>query len=205
MAQIKRKKKFFDVEIPLIEKTTHLYAYEQKNLNNRYIKYDLTRILKGKSILLTLKVQANDQTSLTIPRKIELLSYYIRRMIRKNTDYVEDSFQAESQDSLVLIKPLLITRRKVSRAIKSALREKIKQELSLWASEKNSEELFKDILKNKIQKVLLLKLKKIYPLSLCEIRVFEILKDLEPKKSTLKKVKEKPTEDLIDSELKEKD
>ena len=34
---------------------------------------------------------------------------------------------------------------------------------------------------NKIQKQLALKLKKIYPLALCEIRVFEVVGDLDKK------------------------
>ena len=38
-----------------------------------------------------------------------------------------------------------------------------------------------EIMKNRIQKPLSLKLKKIYPLSLCEIRVFKIEKELEEK------------------------
>ena len=38
--------------------------------------------------------------------------------------------------------------------------------------------MFEEILRNKIQKELSLKLKKIYPLSLCEIRVLKVEKDL---------------------------
>ena len=34
MAKTKRKKRFFDVEIPLINKTTQLQAYEIKELSN---------------------------------------------------------------------------------------------------------------------------------------------------------------------------
>ena len=51
MAIAKRKKRFFDVKIPIIGKTTQLQAYEIKELDGRLIQYDLTRILKGKSML----------------------------------------------------------------------------------------------------------------------------------------------------------
>jgi ribosomal protein S3AE len=47
----------------------------------------------------------------------------------------------------------------------------------LWAKELSAEGIFDDILKGKIQKELSLKLKKIYPLSLCEIRVLEVEKE----------------------------
>jgi ribosomal protein S3AE len=40
---------------------------------------------------------------------------------------------------------------------------------------KTSLELFSDIMVGKIQKELSLKLKKIYPLALCEIRILEIV------------------------------
>jgi ribosomal protein S3AE len=46
--------------------------------------------------------------------------------------------------------------------------------LIAYAKGKTSEKIFEDILKNSIQKELSFKLKKIYPLSLCEIRIFKI-------------------------------
>jgi len=52
MAQAKIKKKFFDVNIPLINKETQLLAYKPADLNGKVIKYDLTRLMRGKSIIL---------------------------------------------------------------------------------------------------------------------------------------------------------
>ncbi|MFA5952967.1 MAG: hypothetical protein WC812_00045 [Candidatus Pacearchaeota archaeon] len=178
MAEAKRKKKFFNIEIPLIKKSTQLQAYESKDLNNRYIKYDLTRILKGKSILLTIKVLVKNDEAITVPKEIKLMPYYLRRMMRKGTDYVEDSFSANCKNAQLRIKPFLITRRKVPRKIRKALRDKAKQELIEYIKQKNFEEVFDEILKNSLQKNLSMKLKKIYPLSLCEIRVLEVEKEL---------------------------
>lgn len=100
-------------------------------------------------------------------------------MVRKGTNYVEDSFSAECKDAFVRIKPFLITRKKVSRAVRKALREKAKEELINYVKGKSAEILFDELLKNSIQKFLSLKLKKIYPLSFCEIRIFKLerLKD----------------------------
>jgi ribosomal protein S3AE len=174
MAQQKRKKKFFDVEIPLINKQTQLQAYEIAELDGRFLKYDLTRMLKGKSMMLTLKVKVEDNNAIANPKKIVLMPYFLRRMVRKGTNYVEDSFSAMCQDAEIVIKPFLITRRKVSRAVRKALRKKAKEELINYVKDKTAEELFDEILKNQIQKPLSLKLKKIYPLALCEIRVLEV-------------------------------
>lgn len=173
MAQAKRKKKFFDVEIPIIGRPTQLQAYEISELEGRFIKYDLTRLLKGKSIILTLKVKVKEDEATATPKKLILMPYFLRRMIRKGTNYVEDSFPAECKDANLKIKPFLITRRKVSRAVRNALRVKAKEELINYVKDKNALELFDEILKNQVQKLLSAKLKKIYPLALCEIRVFE--------------------------------
>lgn len=173
MAQEKRKKKFFDVNIPLIGKQTQMQAYEVSELNGRFLKYDLTRVLRGKSVMLTLRVKAEGDEAITIPKKIEVMPYFIRRMVRKGTNYVEDSFAAECEDAKLRIKPLLVTRRKVSRAIRKELRNKAREELIEYVKKKSSEQLFDDVLKAQMQKVLSLKLKKIYPLALCEIRVLE--------------------------------
>jgi ribosomal protein S3AE len=174
MAQVKKKKKFFDIEIPIISKQTQMLAYELPELDARSLKYDLTRMLKGKSMMLTLKVKVEDNNAVANPRKIVLMPYFLRRMIRKGTNYVEDSFVTECKDGKIIIKPFLITRRKVSRAVRNALRVKAKEELTNYVKGKTAEELFDEILKNQIQRPLSQKLKKIYPLSLCEIRVLEI-------------------------------
>lgn len=178
MAAIKRKKRFFDVEMPLIQKDTQLLAYELKELEGRYILYDLTRILRGKSIMLQLKVKINDGKAEAFPTQVELLPYYIRRMIRKGTSYIEDSFSTNCKDSQIRIKFFLITRRMVSRKVRNALRLKADEELKNYVKEKSSENVIEDVLRNQIQKELSVKLKKIYPLALCEIREVKVEKVL---------------------------
>lgn len=199
MAQQKKKKKFFDVEIPLINKETHIFAYEIQELEGKYIKYDLTRILRGKSILMQFKVQVKDNKALAYPKKAVVMPYFLRRMIRKGTDYVEDSFTVNCKDASLKVKPFLITRRKVSKKVRRGLREKAKQEITSYLKDKPSSRIFEDILKNKMQKDLSILLKKIYPLALCEIRYLEIEKELENKKES---GEEKENEKKIEKEIK---
>ena len=176
MATAKIKKKFFDIKIPIIRQETQLQAYEEKELAGRMIRYDMTRNLRGKSLILQLKTELQGDKVVALPQKIQLLPYFLRRMLRKGTNYVEDSFVAECKDAEIRIKPFLITRRKVSRAVRKALRNKAKEELINYLKNKDVEKVFEDILDNHLQKNLSLVLKKIYPLSLCEIRIFEIKK-----------------------------
>ena len=178
MAQAKRKKKFFEVEIPILKRTAPLYAYELKELNNRFINFDMTRLLRGKNSVLQLKVKVDGENAVATPREMNVLPCFIKKMMRKGINYVEDSFSAECKDAQLRIKPFLITRRKVSRAVRKALRNKAKEELIEYVKDKTSETIFNDLVKNQLQKPLSLKLKKIYPLSLCEIRVLKIEKEL---------------------------
>lgn len=182
MAIAKRKKKFFDVDMPILKRQTQLQAFEVKELEGKFIKYDLTRILKGKSAMLQLEVSVKDDKASSSPRELIILPSYLKRMTRKGTDYVEDSFETNCKDSKIKIKTLIVTRRRVSKAVKSGLRKKAKEELENYTKTKTSIDLFEDILKNKLQKELSLILKKIYPLSLCEIKNLKVLRKVENKK-----------------------
>jgi len=176
MAIAKRKKKFFEAEIQQLNKNIYLMAYEPEELDGRIVKHDLTRFLKGKSVMFQGRVKADKDKAVVIPEKLQIMPYFLRRVIRKGVNCVEDSFIAECKDARLRIKPFLITRRKVSRSIRKALRNKAREELTSYAKDKNPEEIFDDFLNGKLQKTLGLKLKKVYPLSFCDIRVLEVKK-----------------------------
>ena len=204
MAIAKKKKRFFEVEIPIISKTTHLIALDPKELEGKYLEYDLTRILRGKNALLQAKVKLEDERYVAHPTRLKLLASHLKKIVRKGSDYVEDSFSTDCKNAQLKIKPLLVTRRRVSRAVLNALRKKLKEELIGYVKSRNSTTIFDDILKNKLQKELSLKLKKIYPLSVCEIRVIKVEKELEiPKEEEPKKEtkKEKSEEKEIGKEV----
>ncbi|MFH1290268.1 MAG: hypothetical protein ABIH92_02555 [Nanoarchaeota archaeon] len=179
------KKSFFEVDAPLTSTKIHLYAPSKEDLNGKTVKLDLTKSLRGKSLELRLRVRLEKEKLQGKPENVKLTSSYVRRVVRKGTDYSEDSFEAECRDSLVKIKPLMVTRRRVSKAILKALRKTAKKHLTTHLKTRNAEEIFSEIISNKLQKNLAVKLKKIYPLALCEIRMFEIIGPL----------KEKPKED----------
>ncbi len=174
MARAKRRKKFFEVKIPLIENQTQLLAYEPKELNNRIIRFDLTRILRGKGAIIQFKVKTEGEEISSIPQKIKIMPYFLKRVVRKGTNQVEDSLLTNCKNAQIRIKPFLVTRRKVSRVIRKTLRERAKKFLIEYTKDKTPEQLFEEILKNRLQKQLSSELKKIYPLSFCDIRVLEV-------------------------------
>jgi ribosomal protein S3AE len=205
MAIAKRKKKFYDIEIPLVNKETVARCFEIEELNNKYINYDLTRILRGKGTLLTLKIKVQDKKAVAEPLALQVLPFYIKRAIRKGTNYVEDSFFSNTKENKVRIKPILVTRKKVSRAVRKALRDLCKKELINYLNKTDTNGVFKDILENSIQKELSVKLKKVYPLAYVDIRVFKVygersleIEELNKKELDLLKQKEEKRKIVVD-------
>lgn len=187
---ITRRRKFIVVDVPEVRMKIEIAANSAKEIEGRNAKIDLTRQLKGKSIETQVKVFLENDKPVAHPIKIKLMPYFIRRMIRKRISYVEDSFDVKSQNSLILIKPFLITRNKVSKAVRRTLRNKCRNWLEDYISERKDNEIFSEIFSNRLQKSLSLYLKKTYPLSLCEIRILEVKRKLAPEE--IPEIKEKP-------------
>ena len=175
------KRDFFEVNAPLTATKIHLYAGAPEDLNGRVVKLDLTKSLRGKSLELKMKVRLEGEKLEAEPISAGLVSSYIRKMMRRGTDYVEDSFEAKCRDVKVRVKPFFITRKRVSRAVRNVLRENAKKFLEGYLKTRTAREIFSEIMANKLQKQLALKLKKIYPLALCEIRMFEVVGELDKK------------------------
>lgn len=170
------KKSFFEVSAPMISTRIALYSPSAEALVGRIVKIDLTRSLRGKGLEMRLRVSLDSKGKLVgEPISVELVGSYIRRMVRKGTDYVEDSFGSKCKDFEVIVKPFLITRHKVSRTVRHALRLAAKQYIEGYLTTRTAKEVFSEIISGKVQKDMSAKLRKIYPLALCEIRAFKII------------------------------
>jgi len=141
-----------------------------EQLGKRKLRLDLTRNLHGKNMEAVFKIKVENSRAIAYPIELKLLPFYIRRMLRKSISYVEDSFIAETKDKKLRIKPFLITRKRVSREIRENLRQQTNSEIINFCKNLSAEEVFFEVMSGKIQKTISYKLKKIYPLSLCEIR-----------------------------------
>lgn len=175
------KKKFYEVDAPVTSVKISLYASEPEELDGKVVTIDLTRNLRGKNLELRIKIKVDGEKIYGEPISVNLIQGYVRRMMRRGTDYVEDSFEVPCRNLKVRIKFFLITRNRVSRAVRNALRVAAKKFLEGHLKSRDSDEVFSEIISNKLQRALALKLKKIYPLAVSEIRVFEILGELDKK------------------------
>lgn len=168
-------KNFFEVKAPFTSAKISLYASSIDSLVGRKVRLDLTRSLKGKNAELIMRIEKKEDSLNAVPVRFSLVQGYVRRIVRKGTDYVEDSFVSSCRDEKVIVKPFLITRKHVSRSIRRTLRNIAREYLEGHMKVRTAMELFNEIISNKIQKNLAQKLKKVYPLAVCEIRVFEVV------------------------------
>lgn len=195
------KKSFFEVNAPFTSSKISVYATNIEELDGKTVNLDLTRSLRGKSFVMSVRVKVENGKASGEPRSLELAGSYIRRMIRAGTDYVEDSFDTECKDGKARLKTFMIARNKVSRAVRNQLRIEGKNFLLSYVRTRTVKEIFNDLMTNKIQRELSFKLKKIYPLALCEIRVFKLEQD---KKVFKVKESSKPVEVKTEEKKEEK-
>jgi ribosomal protein S3AE len=201
------KKKFIETRLPLINSETRVLGSVEE-LKGKTIKLDLTRKLRGKGLNVKFKIFEIDGELIGIPYQMELIGAYIRRMMRKRADYVEDSFKAQCADIRVTIKPFLITRKRVSRAVRRNLRNTTREFLVEYIKDKDYNTICDELIDGDLQKLMLPKLKKVYPLSLCDIRVFETkeLDKIDVRKvsdASKKKEKSEAVEEIVESEVNE--
>jgi ribosomal protein S3AE len=164
------KLKFTKIDLPIIGQKADVLAKELKELENKKVVIDLTRIMRGKSIEAIFKLHVQGDKVVADLERLHIFPFYIRRIMRKSVDYVEDSFDVKVKDLTLRVKPFLITRKKVHRSVRTALKNMAKEEIINTFKEHSSEAIFKELLSGKFQKTLSLKLKKIYPLTFCDIR-----------------------------------
>src|SRR3989344_5830874 len=189
------RKKFFEISIPLTASKAHLYGYSPEDFNGKTLKLDMSKNLRGKGLELKAKIEVSNEKLNSELLSLQIFPSHIRRSMRRGADYVEDSFETFCKDAKLRIKPFMITRKRVSRKIRKVIRETAKKHLEAHAKARSTKELFSEIMTNKLQKELSLKIKKIYPLALCEIRMLEVVEKLKSKeKNNSEEIKEEAKE-----------
>jgi len=121
------KKKIFEIEIPAIRQHIQAISFTKAELEGKLVKMDMTRMLKGKNLEANFMIKKKDDNLIGEFFSLNLLLSYIRRMMRKNISWIEDSFSCKSKDEKLRIKPFLISRKKIHRSVKAALRNKARE------------------------------------------------------------------------------
>jgi ribosomal protein S3AE len=94
-----------------------------------------------------------------------------KRFVRRRRTKVEDSFVVSTSDGAkIRIKPLVVTRTKAQGGVAAALKKEVREFFILELHKLTTAKFWEDVVGHKIQKRLFSALKKVHPLSACEIR-----------------------------------
>lgn len=180
---IKKKRKWYKIlgsqEFNRPEIGETLSSNPNLILNKRTQVYlnSLTNDPKNQNIKLIFSVNKieNDIAYSELVR-YELVPAFIRRVVKRDRDKIDDSFIAETKDNLkVRIKPIVMTRNVAKGIIVTKLRKEIRENLLRNIKTFDYSELLMNTINHSIQNSLRDSIKKIYPIASCEIRILEKL------------------------------
>jgi len=169
-----KKKKFIDVNLEPLNIKVPILVVDPDNIKGRVVRYDLTKILRGKNCEAKFRIYTTGDKNAAKIFFFKIQPSFIRKTIGKNISIIEGSFVFNCKDASLRIKPFLITRRSVHKKVRKVLRENVKSFIEEAIKDKPAEKIFQDILNSSLQRNLSRKLKKTYPLAVCEIRSIKI-------------------------------
>jgi len=150
-------------------------AYEENQVIGRTVDLNLA-FITGNFKYQNMKVifQINKVTGLkayTEIKEISLYDAYVRRIVKRGTSRIDDSFVAKTKDGIdIRIKPLVITRFKAHRRQKTAIRKTYKEFLIKKAEELEFYDFIEKVINYELQNEIRPVLNKIFPVSHVEIR-----------------------------------
>lgn len=140
---------------------------------------DLTGNMKDQNAYVKFTVDGLEGTTLKASASgYELTATSVKRMVRKNTNRLDDYLVFKTNDGRnVVIKTLLVTQRKAQRSVQKQLRQKMKQYLAEEVKNNTFEAVVGNLVSRKTQMTLKKILYKIYPINEAAVRVLAFAKD----------------------------
>jgi len=136
---------------------------------------ELTRDPKRQNLKITFKItQIKDNKALTEVKRYEMIPSSVKRLVRQGKSKIDMSLKFETKDKIkIIIKPVIITKSKTTNSVLAKLRKETETYILNTVKTNTFSDLFNIILGFKLQNQLKFHLKKIYPVSLCHIRILE--------------------------------
>ena len=128
---------------------------------NAYIKFQIVKI-EGNFLQTTLQ-------------GFKITPAYVKRMVRKNINRLDDYFTFKTKDGKeIVLKTLTLTLHKTHRSTKQQIRKQLEKSLQEEISKTEFNTLVSNIVGRKIQFAIKKKLSKIYPLKEVAVRVLQL-------------------------------
>lgn len=137
---------------------------------------ELTNNVKDQNTAVVFQIQKIDGSSLkTNVCGLELSPSFVKRMVRKDTDRVDDYFVFKTKDGQeVIVKTLLITQSKINRARTAELSRQLQELLREEISKTDFVSFVDDLVNKKFKNLARKKLTKIYPLKEIAVRILKL-------------------------------
>lgn len=153
-----------------------------------YVKFTITKV--ENNIL---------QTEIT---GFRLITAAVKKMSHRGRDRIGGSFIIATKDGKNLrVKPILVTKGRAKGAVLTHLRRDVVNSLVTMIGEYTYDDLIKELCGHQFQRQLQQKIRKIYPVGVCEIRYLALAKTGTPLKPTA--VEQVPVEEDYSEELPE--
>ena len=137
---------------------------------------DLTGNVKDQNAYVNFVIDALEGTTLKASVSgYELMPTSVKRMVRKNTNRLDDYLVFKTKDEkTVILKTLLITQAKAQHSVQKQLRQKMKLYLSDEIKKNTFETVIANLVSRKIQISLKKILYKVYPVNEATVRILAI-------------------------------
>lgn len=155
-------------------------AYNSQDLLGKVLRVNLMSLTnEPKSQYITLYFKVKNVTNNGCSAEIidyKINNAHIKRLTRKTSNKLEDSFLVKSKDGVSFkIKPLILTKYKSNKSALTALRLKAREFVTDFFSRTDSSQVFSSIIYNKLQMELKKNIRKIFPVAICEVKSCKIL------------------------------
>lgn len=203
-----KKKKWFQIVAPKLFNNLVLGECpvdDAQKLNARVITSNmmtLTGDMKRKNTSVSFQVkEISNNKAMTELVGYQLAQSSLKRVVRKGKDRLDESFTVKTKDDLYLrIKIMMLSLNNTSRSVHSAMRDELQYQMKMWAKQHTCEEIFTEILENKLSRSLKKTVDKVFPLRSLDIRYLKI----EPNGKMYKDVAERSSKAKADDAEDEK-
>jgi ribosomal protein S3AE len=179
------KKKWVEILAPKVfnqQPVGQTYVYETREALGKPITANLMSLTKnhrrqGTNVMFEVTGQHEDKL-ITEFTGLRIMPPVVRRMVRRGKEKIEDSFICSTSDGKkVRVKPIIVTRAKAKGSVVTSMRKAAKLYLARTFSKMAYDQIVESLVDYKLQKGIYETLIKIYPVSVCEIRWFALLKE----------------------------
>lgn len=153
-------------------------AFSSDSLIGRATNFNLanlTRDMKKQNMMVRFKIkEVKDGKALTESIGYNMVPAYVKRVVRTGRSKIDDSIEFVTKDKIkVRVKPLILTRTVVKKSVVKHLRKESRIFLKEFIEKQDYSGIFSSITSYNLQRKLKNHLKKVSPIAVCDIRVFE--------------------------------